>query len=143
TFSIIFISFAEKAHNLPFSNGKAQTRITISEPEIAFSENKKRPLDVLKIPLKKLPLKPKLAKDEPEEYEEKIDLEELDWWSKYYASLEEMTEKEHDDEEEANEQEKQYNNFEDWLYIFPLFRGKANEGELGDKVDDRTTGKYK
>ncbi|XP_072371523.1 fer-1-like protein 4 [Scyliorhinus torazame] len=175
----------KKAHNLPFSNGKAQTRITISEPEIAFSENKKRPLDVLKIPLKKLPLKPKLAKDEPEEYEEKIDLEELDWWSKYYASLEEMTEKEHDDEEEANEQavtqmnlstlddieeevngpdeqvhtkakkiiasfqiyyselEKQYNNFEDWLYIFPLFRGKANEGELGDKVDDRTTGKYK
>ncbi|XP_078093137.1 fer-1-like protein 4 isoform X2 [Mustelus asterias] len=176
----------KKAHKLPFSNGKAQTQTTISvEPEIAFSDNKKRPLDVLKTPLKKLPLKPKLAKDEPEEHEEKIDPEELDWWSKYYTSLEEMMEKENDEDEEANEQavtqlnlstfdeieeevngpgeqepttakksiasfriynselENEYNNFEDWLYIFPLYRGKANENEFGDQFDDRSMGKYK
>ncbi|XP_078391487.1 fer-1-like protein 4 isoform X2 [Cetorhinus maximus] len=176
----------KKAYKLPFSNGNAQAQTTVSvEPEITFSEKKKRPLDVLKIPMKKLPLKTKLAKDEPEEYEEKIDLEELDWWSKYYASLEEIKEKEYDEEEEANEQvvtqlnlaalddieeevngpeeqappaarktiatfqiynselENEYNNFEDWLYIFPLYRGKANGNEFGDIVDDRTMGKYK
>ncbi|XP_043565934.1 fer-1-like protein 4 [Chiloscyllium plagiosum] len=169
----------------PFSKDNIQAQVIISvDPEVALSENKKRPLDVLKSPMKKLPLKTKLLKDEPEEYEEKIEPEELDWWSKYYASLEEMKEKEHK-EEEANEQdvthlnmptfdeieeeanrtdeqvttttkktiatfqifnmelETEFFNFEDWLYIFPLYRGKANENEFGDKVDDRSMGKYK
>ncbi|XP_060692588.1 fer-1-like protein 4 [Hemiscyllium ocellatum] len=169
----------------PFSKDNMQAQVIISvDPEVALSENKKRPLDVLKTPMKKLPLKTKLLKDEPEEYEEKIEPEELDWWSKYYASLEEMKEKEHK-EEEANEQdvthlnmptfdeieeeanridelvttttkktiatfqifntelESEFFNFEDWLYIFPLYRGKANGNEFGDKVDDRSMGKYK
>lgn len=42
-----------------------------------------------KAPLKKIPIN-KLVKKEDEYEEEKPELEELDWWSKYYASLKEL-----------------------------------------------------
>lgn len=43
----------------------------------------------LKAPLKKIPTN-KLVKKEDGYEEEKPELEELDWWSKYYASLKEL-----------------------------------------------------
>lgn len=43
----------------------------------------------LKAPLKKIPIN-KLVRKEDEYEEEKPELEELDWWSKYYASLKEL-----------------------------------------------------
>lgn len=42
-----------------------------------------------KAPLKKIPID-RLVKKEDEYEEEKPDLEELDWWSKYYESLKEL-----------------------------------------------------
>lgn len=42
-----------------------------------------------KAPLKKIPMN-KPVKKEDEYEEEKPELEELDWWSKYYASLKEL-----------------------------------------------------
>lgn len=43
----------------------------------------------LKAPLKKIPIN-KLVKKKDEYEEEKPELEELDWWSKYYESLKEL-----------------------------------------------------
>lgn len=42
-----------------------------------------------KDPLKKIPIN-KLVKKKDEYEEEKPELEELDWWSKYYESLKEL-----------------------------------------------------
>uniref|UniRef100_A0A674K2Y2 C2 domain-containing protein n=1 Tax=Terrapene triunguis TaxID=2587831 RepID=A0A674K2Y2_9SAUR len=98
-------------------------------------------------PLKKIPIN-KLIKKEDEFEEEKPELEELDWWSKYYESLKEMS-------NQVmvchflcplliynSELENEFDNFEDWLYIFPLHRGKANEDEDGNE-DENFVGKYK
>ncbi|XP_051887398.1 fer-1-like protein 4 isoform X2 [Pristis pectinata] len=166
-------------------NGKAASQISVNiETEELTNEKKKGPMKVLKIPMKKLALKPK-SESGLEEFEEKIDLEELDWWSKYYASVEEMKVKKNEEEEEEEvaelvdpsnpsasddvekelngskeqavtrgkkniatfqiyntELEKQFN-FQDWLFIFPLYRGKANEDEFEENADDRIMGKCK
>ncbi|XP_040431298.1 fer-1-like protein 4 [Cygnus olor] len=146
------------------------------------------PLSLVKAPLKKIPIN-KLAKKEDEYDEEKPDLEELDWWSKYYESLKELYNQTRIDEEDAenddlndadggnlnaayidmeaedeavteaeparpkrkliatlqiynSELENEFGNFEDWLCIFPLHRGKANEDEDGNE-DEHFVGKYK
>uniref|UniRef100_A0A8B9DCQ9 C2 domain-containing protein n=1 Tax=Anser cygnoides TaxID=8845 RepID=A0A8B9DCQ9_ANSCY len=127
-------------------------------------------LCAFKAPLKKIPIN-KLAKKEDEYEEEKPDLEELDWWSKYYESLKELynqvischTYIDMEAEDEAvteaeparpkrkliatlqiynSELENEFGNFEDWLCIFPLHRGKANEDEDGNE-DEHFVGKYK
>lgn len=41
-----------------------------------------------------------------------------------------------------SELENHFDNFEDWLCIFPLHRGKANEDEDGNE-DEHFVGKYK
>uniref|UniRef100_A0A8C4YEP4 C2 domain-containing protein n=1 Tax=Gopherus evgoodei TaxID=1825980 RepID=A0A8C4YEP4_9SAUR len=120
-------------------------------------------------PLKKIPIN-KLIKKEDEFVEEKPELEELDWWSKYYESLKEMSNQCNSDEEDgdnddpneagefldqpgthgvcclfqiySSELENEFDNFEDWLYIFPLHRGKTNEDEDGNE-DENFVGKYK
>ncbi|KAM9178029.1 fer-1-like protein 4 [Mergus octosetaceus] len=146
------------------------------------------PLCLVKAPLKKIPIN-KLAKKEDEYEEEKPDLGELDWWSKYYESLKELYNQTCIDEEDAenddlndadggnlnaayidmeaedeavteaeparpkrkliatlqiynSELENEFGNFEDWLCIFPLHRGKANEDEDGNE-DEHFVGKYK
>ncbi|XP_051489419.1 fer-1-like protein 4 [Apus apus] len=146
------------------------------------------PLSLVKAPLKKIPLN-KLGKKEDEYEEEKPELEELDWWSKYYESLKELYNQTRSDEEDAenddlndadggnlntcsidmeaedeavieaeparpkrkliatlqiynSELENEFGNFEDWLCIFPLHRGKANEDEDGNE-DEHLVGKYK
>ncbi|XP_075577107.1 fer-1-like protein 4 [Pelecanus crispus] len=146
------------------------------------------PLSLVKAPLKKIPIN-KLVKKEDEYEEEKPELEELDWWSKYYESLKELYNQTRSDEEDAenddlndadggnlnassidmeaedeavieaeparpkrkliatlqiynSELENEFANFEDWLCIFPLHRGKANEDEDGNE-DEHFVGKYK
>uniref|UniRef100_A0A8C3Y454 C2 domain-containing protein n=1 Tax=Catharus ustulatus TaxID=91951 RepID=A0A8C3Y454_CATUS len=109
----------------------------------------------LKAPLKKIPIN-KLVKKEDEYEEEKPELEELDWWSKYYASLKELYNQVIfcDNGKKRpkitfylfqiynSELENEFGNFEDWLCIFPLHRGKANEDEDGNE-DGHYVGKYK
>ncbi|XP_053937718.1 fer-1-like protein 4 isoform X2 [Cuculus canorus] len=146
------------------------------------------PLNLMKAPLKKIPIN-KLVKKKEEYEEEKPDLEELDWWSKYYESLKELYNQTRSDEEDAenddlndadgrnlnassidieaedeavieaeparpkrkliatlqiynSELENEFGNFEDWLCVFPLHRGKANENEDGNE-DEHFVGKYK
>ncbi|XP_010021877.1 PREDICTED: LOW QUALITY PROTEIN: fer-1-like protein 4, partial [Nestor notabilis] len=145
-------------------------------------------LSLMKAPLKKIPIN-KLVKKEEEYEEEKPELEELDWWSKYYESLKELYNQTRSDEEDAenddlndadggnlnassidmeaedeavieaeparpkrkliatlqiysSELENEFGHFEDWLCIFPLHRGKANEEEDGNE-DEHFVGKYK
>uniref|UniRef100_A0A8C3DYU5 Uncharacterized protein n=1 Tax=Corvus moneduloides TaxID=1196302 RepID=A0A8C3DYU5_CORMO len=114
-------------------------------------------------PLKKIPIN-KLVKKEDEYEEEKLELEELDWWSKYYASLKELYNqvkwlKQRKDDSPSlsdgrkrpkitfylfqiysSELENEFGNFEDWLCVFPLHRGKANED---GNEDEHYVGKYK
>uniref|UniRef100_A0A663E1U9 C2 domain-containing protein n=1 Tax=Aquila chrysaetos chrysaetos TaxID=223781 RepID=A0A663E1U9_AQUCH len=124
-------------------------------------------------PLKKITIN-KLVKKDDEYEDEKPELEELDWWSKYYQSLKELYNQEDAENDDLNdtlemmgeirafpnlllekpkmtfylfqiynsELENEFDNFEDWLCIFPLHRGKANEDEDGNE-DEHFVGKYK
>ncbi|CAM4655023.1 unnamed protein product [Caretta caretta] len=183
----------EEAENPPKAR-KASARPNVSQTVINIgltaSEmgSKANPLNLVKAPLKKIPIN-KLIKKEDEFEEEKPELEELDWWSKYYESLKEMSNQCHSDEEDEDnddpneadggnlnadsidveaengviveaepvrpkrkliatlqiynsELENEFDNFEDWLYIFPLHRGKADEDEDGNE-DENFVGKYK
>uniref|UniRef100_A0A669R3E2 C2 domain-containing protein n=1 Tax=Phasianus colchicus TaxID=9054 RepID=A0A669R3E2_PHACC len=100
---------------------------------------------------------------EDEYEEEKPDPEELDWWSKYYESLKELYNQVISSDDETvieaepaqpkrkliatlqiynSELENEFDNFEDWLCIFPLHRGKASDDEDGHE-DENFVGKYK
>ncbi|XP_072259300.1 fer-1-like protein 4 [Pyxicephalus adspersus] len=145
-------------------------------------DSKFNPLNMVKDPLKNLG---KAIVKEEELEEERPDPEELDWWSKYYESLREVTDQMAADEEDeeaeqeeaegvninvldANEEieyvevevvkpkrkpistlkvykgelEDEFDKFEDWLYVFPLYRGKAFDDEDAND-DDNFMGKYK
>uniref|UniRef100_A0AC11B0N8 Uncharacterized protein n=1 Tax=Ovis aries TaxID=9940 RepID=A0AC11B0N8_SHEEP len=113
--------------------------------------------------------------------------EELDWWSKYYASLQELQGQANFDEDEmddpgdsdgvhpisvdgeAHDQsepevkgsvsqkrtlatlkiyntslEEEFNHFEDWLNVFPLYRGQGSQGGDGeDEGSGKLVGKFK
>uniref|UniRef100_A0ABI7ZPL0 C2 domain-containing protein n=1 Tax=Felis catus TaxID=9685 RepID=A0ABI7ZPL0_FELCA len=146
------------------------------------------PRRLLKAPLKKLPLR-SLLNQGPELEEDIPDPEELDWWSKYYASLQELQGQTNFDEDEMDDPgesdgvnlisvdgevqdqrqgeaevkgsvsqkkaiatlkiynstlEEEFNNFEDWLNVFPLYRGQG--GQDGDAEEERSghlVGKFK
>ncbi|XP_004867924.1 fer-1-like protein 4 [Heterocephalus glaber] len=130
---------------------------------------------LLKVPLKKLTLGGLLSQG-PELEEDIPDPEELDWWSKYYASLQELQTQPNRDEEEMDDPgdsdgvnfisadgeaqdqdeadvegtvsrkkavatlkiyssslEEEFNNFEDWLNVFPLYRGQGGQGGDGEE----------
>ncbi|XP_049725507.1 fer-1-like protein 4 [Elephas maximus indicus] len=141
---------------------------------------------LLKAPLKKLPLGG-LLNQGPELEEDIPDPEELDWWSKYYASLQELQGQRNFDEDEMDDPgdsdgvdlisvdgaaqdqgeaevegsmsrkkaiatlkiynsslEEEFNHFEDWLNVFPLYRGQG--GQDGDGEEEGTghlVGKFK
>ncbi|XP_054430122.1 fer-1-like protein 4 [Pteronotus mesoamericanus] len=141
---------------------------------------------LLKAPLKKLPLRG-LLNQGPELEEDIPDPEELDWWSKYYASQQELQgqpsfdEDEMDDpgdldggnltsvDGEAQDQgeaevsgsmslkkaiatlkiynsslEEEFNHFEDWLNVFPLYRGQGGQdGEGEEEGSGHLVGKFK
>uniref|UniRef100_A0A4W3JUH3 Fer-1-like protein 4 n=1 Tax=Callorhinchus milii TaxID=7868 RepID=A0A4W3JUH3_CALMI len=120
---------------LKFSPGELEEKTESEEVKhISKSKQKVGTAFYMNLPLKK----PTILKEEPEEIEEKLELDELDWWSKYYASLEELHNKIY-----TSELENEFHNFEDWLYIFPLYKGKANEDESWESAEERTMGKYK
>uniref|UniRef100_A0A672F388 Fer-1 like family member 4 n=1 Tax=Salarias fasciatus TaxID=181472 RepID=A0A672F388_SALFA len=64
--------------------------------------------------------------------------EELDWWSKYYASVEELEKLLY-----TGELESEFRQFQDWLKIFPLQKGKANFNDDDDDDEEKVMGKYK
>ncbi|XP_019510714.1 PREDICTED: fer-1-like protein 4 [Hipposideros armiger] len=144
------------------------------------------PRRLLKAPLQKLPLRGLL--DQGSELEEDIpDPEELDWWSKYYASLQELQVQPNFDEDEIDDPgdsdginltsvdgeaqdqgeaevkgsmpqkkaiatlkiynsslEEEFNHFEDWLNIFPLYRGQGGQdGDGEEEGSGHLVGKFK
>uniref|UniRef100_A0A8C9T129 Fer-1-like protein 4 n=1 Tax=Scleropages formosus TaxID=113540 RepID=A0A8C9T129_SCLFO len=80
---------------------------------------------------------------EEELEEESPEKEELDWWSKYYASLEELQKQVGTLILYKSELENEFNNFMDWLHTFPIYKGKANYDDEDEDEDERTMGKYK
>ncbi|KAM4587956.1 fer-1-like protein 4 [Odontesthes bonariensis] len=148
--------------------------LTVSQSKIPIN-----PIKLVKVPLKKL------TKKGEELEEEAPEIEELDWWSKYYASLEELAmeavEKEEmeeqaetdganltmanieEEEEEAvvveieppkrqkittlklydGDLESEFSQFQDWLKIFPLYKGRASIEEDEEDDEERQMGKYK
>uniref|UniRef100_A0A8C9VNJ1 Fer-1 like family member 6 n=1 Tax=Scleropages formosus TaxID=113540 RepID=A0A8C9VNJ1_SCLFO len=59
----------------------------------------------------------------------------IDWWSKYYASVEKLQQL-YDKELEA-----EFGPFDDWVNTFELYRGKANEEDSSS--EERIVGKFK
>ncbi|XP_070277618.1 fer-1-like protein 4 [Myotis yumanensis] len=144
------------------------------------------PRRLLKDPLKKLSLNGLLSQG-PALEEDIPDPEELDWWSKYYASLQELRGQPNFDEDEVDDPgdsdgvnftsmdgeaqdqgeaevkdsvslkkaiatlkiynrslEEEFDHFEDWLNVFPLYRGQG--GQDGDGEEERSghlVGKFK
>ncbi|XP_053783303.1 fer-1-like protein 4 isoform X4 [Desmodus rotundus] len=141
---------------------------------------------LLKAPLKKLPLRGLLARG-PQLEEHIPDPEELDWWSKYYASLQELQGQSNFDEDEMDDPgdldgvnltsadgeaqdqgeaevkgsmslkkaiatlkiynsslEEEFNHFEDWLNVFPLYRGQGGQDADGEEEGSgHLVGKFK
>uniref|UniRef100_A0A4W5JNP9 Otoferlin n=1 Tax=Hucho hucho TaxID=62062 RepID=A0A4W5JNP9_9TELE len=82
---------------------------------------------------KKKKKKKKGEVEEDDETDERI----LDWWSKYFASIETLM------EVYNKELEAEYDNFEDWLHTFNLYRGKAGDDDEAALDDDRIVGRFK
>ncbi|XP_054398188.1 fer-1-like protein 4 isoform X10 [Pongo abelii] len=141
---------------------------------------------LLKPPLKKLPLGG-LLNQGPGLEEDIPDPEELDWWSKYYASLQELQGQHNFDEDEMDDPgdsdgvnltsmvgeiqdqgdaevkgtvspkkavatlkiynrslEEEFNHFEDWLNVFPLYRGQGGQDGGGEEEGSgHLVGKFK
>uniref|UniRef100_A0A9J8CK52 Fer-1 like family member 4 n=1 Tax=Cyprinus carpio carpio TaxID=630221 RepID=A0A9J8CK52_CYPCA len=92
-----------------------------------------------------------VIKKEEELEEEPPEKEELDWWSKYYASMAELEKQVINYFDHRlyklclykSELENEFSQFMDWLHIFPVYKGKSS---LEDEEEDESTrymGKYK
>uniref|UniRef100_A0A3Q2CA86 Fer-1-like protein 4 n=1 Tax=Cyprinodon variegatus TaxID=28743 RepID=A0A3Q2CA86_CYPVA len=103
----------------------------------------------------KAPLK-KLKKKVEELEEEAPEKEELDWWSKYYASVEEQQKQVRHKFVEVDflyplpipilpqcDLESEFSEFQDWLKVFPLFKGRAITEDDEEDEEERLMGKYK
>uniref|UniRef100_A0A8C7J303 Otoferlin n=1 Tax=Oncorhynchus kisutch TaxID=8019 RepID=A0A8C7J303_ONCKI len=103
--------------------------------------------------------KKKKKKGEVEEDDE-TDESMLDWWSKYFASIETLMEVrdrfcyilfcsvqfysvQFHSILFYSELEAEYDNFEDWLHTFNLYRGKAGDDDEAALDDDRIVGRFK
>uniref|UniRef100_A0A4W5P9W1 Otoferlin n=1 Tax=Hucho hucho TaxID=62062 RepID=A0A4W5P9W1_9TELE len=89
--------------------------------------------------------KKKRKKGGDEVEEEEFDESMLDWWCKYFASIETLMEVRPSGKMVyPKELEKEFDNFEDWLHTFNLFRGKAGDDDDQNMADeDRIIGKFK
>ncbi|XP_077460197.1 fer-1-like protein 4 [Stigmatopora argus] len=157
---------------------KSMRKIKLGNLSIDESLIPKSAIKLITAPFKKL-------LDDDEELEEDVpENEELDWWSKYYASLEELEkqaaeelerkkkEEERDrdtrrgkmtieDENDvvvqvetpkrkkiatlklyAGDLESEFHQFQDWLKIFPVYKGQAIS-EDAEEEEERLMGKYK
>uniref|UniRef100_H3C510 Otoferlin n=1 Tax=Tetraodon nigroviridis TaxID=99883 RepID=H3C510_TETNG len=81
---------------------------------------------------------------------DELDESMLDWWSKYFASIETLTETSllksacWSNKVYPKELESEFDNFEDWLHCFSLFRGKGGDDDDQNVTDeDRIVGKFK
>ncbi|OPJ82667.1 fer-1-like protein 4 [Patagioenas fasciata monilis] len=92
-----------KARKVSSQHLPSQTVVNIG-PAAGDPGPSTHPLSLVKAPLKKIPIN-KLVKKEDEYEEEKPELEELDWWSKYYESLKELYNQTRSDEEDAENDE--------------------------------------
>uniref|UniRef100_A0A7N8WNY0 Otoferlin a n=1 Tax=Mastacembelus armatus TaxID=205130 RepID=A0A7N8WNY0_9TELE len=107
---------------------------------------------------KKKKKKKKGGQEEEDETDERV----LDWWSKYFASIETLKEVYKNQPAHSNghahthasgfcrpvqvynkELESEYGNFEDWLHTFNLYRGKAGDDDEHPLDDDRVVGRFK
>uniref|UniRef100_A0A672H7A8 Otoferlin n=1 Tax=Salarias fasciatus TaxID=181472 RepID=A0A672H7A8_SALFA len=97
---------------------------------------------------KKKKKKKKGGVEEDDETDESV----LDWWSKYFASIETMKEVSIYASKALlcrvwqvynKELETEYGNFEDWLHTFNLYRGKAGDDDEHALDDDRIVGRFK
>uniref|UniRef100_A0A8B9L2A3 Otoferlin b n=1 Tax=Astyanax mexicanus TaxID=7994 RepID=A0A8B9L2A3_ASTMX len=98
--------------------------------------------------------KKKRKKGGEEAEEEELDESMLDWWSKYFASIETLMELQllqnnyssHSSCEQVfnRELENEFEHFEDWLHTFNLYRGKSGDDDEQNASDeDRLIGKFK
>uniref|UniRef100_A0AAY4ATQ3 Otoferlin n=1 Tax=Denticeps clupeoides TaxID=299321 RepID=A0AAY4ATQ3_9TELE len=84
--------------------------------------------------------KKKKCKKGEEVEEEEVDESMLDWWSKYFSSIETLMEVSVYHKELENE----FDCFEDWLHTFNLYRGKSGDNDDQNVADDdRLIGKFK
>ncbi|CAJ1052063.1 fer-1-like protein 4 [Xyrichtys novacula] len=154
--------------------------IGLSGLSITQSKIPINPMKLVNAPLKKLMDTGEELEEEPPEQEE------LDWWSKYYASVQEMERKAAEEEERAEAEaetdqapltmanieeeeeeivvveveppkrkkiatlklyggdlESEFSQFQDWLKIFPLYKGRATTEDDEDDEEERLMGKYK
>uniref|UniRef100_A0AAQ5XME6 C2 domain-containing protein n=1 Tax=Amphiprion ocellaris TaxID=80972 RepID=A0AAQ5XME6_AMPOC len=95
---------------------------------------------------KKKKKKKKGGVEEEDETDERV----LDWWSKYFASIETLKEVSTVLQSVCcpmqvynKELETEYGNFEDWLHTFNLYRGKAGDDDEHALDDDRIVGRFK
>uniref|UniRef100_A0A8D2IZ79 Otoferlin n=1 Tax=Varanus komodoensis TaxID=61221 RepID=A0A8D2IZ79_VARKO len=102
------------------ANSDAVVKVDMSEEEKDKGKGKK---------------KKKGSSEEPEE--EEPDESVLDWWSKYFASIETMK------EVYPKELESEFDNFEDWLHTFNLFRGKTGDDDDTAADEERIVGRFK
>ncbi|MEE6477253.1 hypothetical protein FKM82_011430 [Ascaphus truei] len=101
------------------------------------------------VPIKKIETMVKLEASEEEKEKKKkkkkgeeIEEEEpdesmLDWWSKYFASIETLK------EVFNKELETEFDNFEDWLHTFNLLRGKIGDDDDTVSEEERIVGRFK
>uniref|UniRef100_A0A8C9VK76 Otoferlin n=1 Tax=Scleropages formosus TaxID=113540 RepID=A0A8C9VK76_SCLFO len=90
---------------------------------------------------RKLGEKKKKKKKGEDSEQEEPDERMLDWWSKYFASIETLMEV---SSVYNKELENDFDGFEDWLHTFSLYRGKAGDDDDQSITDeDRTVGRFK
>uniref|UniRef100_A0A8C8B5A7 Otoferlin n=1 Tax=Otus sunia TaxID=257818 RepID=A0A8C8B5A7_9STRI len=81
---------------------------------------------------------------EEEVEEEEPDESMLDWWSKYFASIETMKEVGVCRRGVfSKELETEFDNFEDWLHTFNLLRGKIGDNDDNATEEERIVGRFK
>ncbi|KAM9860161.1 fer-1-like protein 4 [Aulostomus maculatus] len=164
---------------------KAATLTSVKNIKLTNLSIKQSKIPINPIKLVNAPLA-KLMKTGEELEEELPENEELDWWSKYYASVEEM-ERQAAEEEEMEEHaetadggnltmanieeeeeevavveveppkrrkiatlklyggdlESEFSQFQDWLQIFPLYKGRSIGEDIEEDEEERLMGKYK
>uniref|UniRef100_A0A8B9IFX3 Otoferlin n=1 Tax=Anser cygnoides TaxID=8845 RepID=A0A8B9IFX3_ANSCY len=131
------------------------TRLLCTSRDILFSSDPSPSLSLLPSSLQSEEEKEKKKKKKKggggggeEVEEEEPDESMLDWWSKYFASIETMKEVGAEQGGETRkvfnkELEAEFDNFEDWLHTFNLLRGKIGDNDDNATEEERIVGRFK